>query len=142
MLGKRKVRKNVFELVFGYEFNKEESVEEYYLRAYDNFICQDDEEQTVKNEFFSICDNISDIDSIISEYLNSWKLSRLSKVTATILRISVYEMKYLNLPAAISINEAVELAKEYAEDGAASFINGVLNNAAKNICQKWRKRYI
>ena len=133
MLGKRKVRKNVFELVFGYEFNKEESPIEYYTRAYDNFICQDDEEETVKNEFIGICENINSIDEIIEKYLNGWKLSRLSKVTASILRISIYEMKYLELPAPISINEAVEMSKQFAEDGAASFINGVLNNASKAL---------
>ncbi len=133
MLGKRKVRKNVFQLVFGYEFNKEESLEEYYTRAYDNFTCEDDEEETVKNEFRGICENKDSIDEIISQNLNGWKLSRLSKVAISILRISVYEMKYLKLPAAISINEAVELAKQFAEDGAAPFINGVLNNISKKL---------
>ena len=133
MLGKRKVRKNVFELVFGYEFNKEDSAIEYYERAYDNFMCEDDEEETVKNEFLGICENISDIDAIISENLSGWKISRLSKVTISILRISIYEMKYLKLPAPISINEAVEISKQFAEDGATPFINGVLNNASKKL---------
>ena len=133
MLGKRKVRKNVFELLFGYQFNKDESAEEYYIRAYDNFICQDDEDETVKKEFLGICNNIEEIDSIISANLKDWKISRLSKVTATILRVSVYEMKYLNLPAAISINEAVEFSKQFAEDGAAPYINGVLNNISKKL---------
>ena len=44
-------------------------------------------------------------------------------------------MKYLELAPAISINEAVELAKEYGEDGSASYINGVLNNIAKELAQ-------
>lgn len=135
MLGKRKVRKNVFELIFGYEFNKEENAEEYYLRAYDNFICQDDEELSVKNIFLGICENIEDIDSVISGSLNGWKINRLSKVTISILRVSVYEMKYVKLPVAISINEAVEFAKNFAEDGAASYINGVLNNIAKKLSE-------
>ncbi|MBO5092202.1 MAG: transcription antitermination factor NusB [Clostridia bacterium] len=133
MLGKRKVRKNVFQLIFGYQFNKEESPEEYYIKAYDNFTCEDDEDETVKKEFIDICNSVEEIDSIISENLNEWKLSRLSNVTATILRVSVYEMKYIQLPPAISINEAVEMAKEFAEDGAAPFINGVLNNIAKKL---------
>jgi len=42
-------------------------------------------------------------------------------------------MLYVKLPPAISINEAVELAKEYSEDGASSYINGVLNNIAKSL---------
>ena len=41
-------------------------------------------------------------------------------------------MIYAKLPAPISINEAVELAKQYGEDGAAGYINGVLNNIAKS----------
>ncbi len=133
MLGKRKVRKNVFGLVFGYNFNKEVDLAQYYNDAYDNFCCEDDENETVKSIFFGICENVAEIDSIISDNLKGWSISRLSKVTLSILRISVYEMKYLELPPAISINEAVELAKEYAEDGAPSYINGVLNKIKNGL---------
>jgi N utilization substance protein B len=133
MLGKRKIRKYTFELVFGYEFNKEEAPLEYYERAYDNFICQDDENETVKTQFISICENIETIDKTISDNLSGWKISRLSKATLSIMRVSVYEMLYAKLTPAISINEAVEFAKEYGEDGASSYINGVLNNIAKSL---------
>lgn len=133
MLGKRKIRKNAFELLFGYQFNKEESAVDYYNTSYDNFICEDDEEESVKSLFLGISDNIEAIDEKISQYLNGWKLERLSKATLTILRISTYEMVFLSLAPAISINEAVEFAKQYAEDGAQSFINGVLNNLTKGI---------
>ena len=133
MLGKRKVRKYAFELVFGYEFNKEDTPLSYYERAYDNFICEDDEEESVKSVFIGVCENIEAIDEKIVNNLSGWKISRLSKATLSILRVSVYEMVYAGLPSAISINEAVEIAKEYGEDGASSYINGVLNNIAKSI---------
>ena len=133
MLGKRKVRKFAFELIFGYEFNKEQTPLEYYEVAYDNFVCEDDEEESVKKVFLGTCENIADIDEIISVNLSGWKLNRLSKATLSIMRISVYEMKYAKLPPAVSINEAVEFAKEYAEDGAPSYINGVLNTIAKGL---------
>ena len=133
MLGKRKVRSYVLGLVFGYNFNKEIAPEQYYNDAYDNFCCEDDEEETVKGEFLGICENIDAIDEIISANLKSWSINRLSKITLSILRVSVYEMKYLSLPAPISINEAVELAKEYGEDGASSYINGVLNNISRSL---------
>ena len=133
MLGKRKVRKFAFELIFGYEFNKEESALTYYERAYDNFICEDDEESSVKALFLGVCENINEIDEVISNNLNGWKLSRLSKAILSIMRVSVYEMKYASLAPAISINEAVELAKEYGEDGSVAYINGVLNTIAKSL---------
>lgn len=133
MLGKRKTRKNAFELLFGYQFNKEESASDYYIISYDNFVCEDDENESVKSLFLGICDNIKEIDEKISQHLSGWKLERLSKATLTILRISTYEMLYTELAPAISINEAVEFAKQYAEDGAPAFINGVLNNISKGI---------
>lgn len=133
MLGKRKVRKFAFELIFGYEFNKEETPLSYYERAYDNFVCEDDEEESVKSLFLGVCQNIEAIDDIISKNLSGWKINRISKPTLSIMRVSVYEMVFSKLHPAISINEAVELAKEYSEDGAASYINGVLNNIAKSI---------
>ena len=131
MLGKRKIRKTVFGLIFGYNFNKETDAEQYYNDAYDNFCCEDDEEESVKSTFLGICENVETIDEIISQSIQGWAISRLSKVTLSVLRLSIYEMKYKELPPAISINEAVELAKQYAEDGAPSYINGVLNNIAK-----------
>ena len=127
-----KERKNVFELLFGFSFAAEQTSEEYFNIAYDNLICEDDEEENVKKTFVSVCDNIPEIDAYIEKYIKGWKINRLSKATITILRLSIYEMKYAGLPPAISINEAVELAKQYCEDGAAGFINGVLNNIAKN----------
>lgn len=132
MLGKRKIRKNAFGLVFGYDFNKDEAYQDYYINAYDNFCCEDDENESVKALFFGVCENIDAIDAKISEFLQNWKIERLSKTTLSIMRISVYEMLYTDLPHAISINEALELAKEYAEDGAASYINGVLNKISKS----------
>ena len=131
MLGKRKIRKNALNLVFGYNFNKDTDFVQYYNDAYDNFCCEDDEEESVKKVFFGICENVEDIDKIISENIQGWSITRLSKVTLSILRVSIFEMKYNELPPAISINEAVELAKEFGEDGAASYINGVLNTISK-----------
>lgn len=133
MLGKRKVRKYAFELVFGYEFNKEEDALSYYEKAYDNFVCEDDEQSSVKSLFMGICDNIEEIDTIIKDNLSGWKINRISKASLSLMRVSVYEMVYAKLHYAISINEAVELAKEYCEDGAANYINGVLNNIAKKL---------
>ncbi len=133
MLGKRKIRKNTFELLFGYEFNKEENAEEYFVRAYDNFSCEDDENENVKKLFLNVCQNVNEIDELISKHLQGWKLNRLSKATISILRLSTYEMIYEKLAPAVSINEAVELAKAYCEEKAPGFINGILNNIAKEI---------
>ena len=76
-----------------------------------------------------VFDNMSDIDEIISSNLNNeWTIERLSKVTLAILRLAVYEIKYVeDIPENVSANEAVEIAKVYDIDEAPAFINGVLS---------------
>lgn len=70
--------------------------------------------------------HLPEIDRIIEESSEGWKLSRLTKVDLTLLRLAVYEMKFENLPSGIAINEAVELAKRYGTDKSPAFVNGVL----------------
>lgn len=67
-----------------------------------------------------------EIDAIINENLVDWNFDRLSKIDLSIMRIALYELKYLKVPYKVAINEAVELAKQYSGDKSPSFINGVL----------------
>ena len=68
-----------------------------------------------------------ELDKLIEANLKGWKLRRLSRVSLTILRMAVYEMLYVDaVPVSVAINEAVELAKEYIDEKAGAFINGVL----------------
>lgn len=75
-----------------------------------------------------------ELDKHISDNLKGWKLNRISKVSLVILRVAIYEMIYeKNVPISVSINEAVELAKEYSAPSDGSFVNGVLGSVAKKI---------
>ncbi len=81
-----------------------------------------------------------EIDRLIEENLRGWKKNRISKVSLTIMRIAVFEMLYMDdIPHSVSINEAVELAKNYATAEDGSFVNGVLGAAAKTIGKSGEK---
>jgi N utilization substance protein B len=67
-----------------------------------------------------------EIDTVIRENIVGWNFDRLSKIDLSIMRIALYEIKYLDTPYKVAINEAVELAKTYSADKSPSFINGVL----------------
>lgn len=78
--------------------------------------------------------NIDILNGYIEKYSRSWKIDRISKVDIAILRLSIYEMlKVEDVPGAVSINEAVEIAKKYSGDNSPSFINGVLDSVFKEI---------
>lgn len=82
----------------------------------------------------AIEENVAVLDELISSHLSSgWKISRISKTSLAVLRVAVYEMKFVeNIPVSVAINEAVELAKKYSVDDA-SFVNGVLGAIAKEL---------
>lgn len=77
----------------------------------------------------------SELDELISQHLKKgWTLRRISKVALSILRLAVYEMKYVDdVPQKVAINEAVNLAKEYGGEEDAKFINGILGAIAKDM---------
>lgn len=74
-----------------------------------------------------VYDHGAELDSYISRYAIGWAFSRISRVSAAIMRVAMYEVLYMpDVPAAAAINSAVELAKHYEAPEAAAFINGIL----------------
>lgn len=70
----------------------------------------------------------------IKDALVNWNMGRISKINMAIMKISTYEMlNEKEIPINVSINEAIELAKKYSDDGSVSFINGVLDKVSKSI---------
>ena len=75
-----------------------------------------------------------ELDAVIGRYAQGWALNRLARVDLTILRMAVYELKYMpEVPVGATINEAVELAKAYGEDKSSGFINGILGSIAREL---------
>ena len=75
-----------------------------------------------------------ELDGIISKYLKKgWSISRISKPSLVILRLALYEIKYLeNVPNSVAVNEAVELAKKYTID-ESGFVNGILGSYIREL---------
>ncbi len=76
----------------------------------------------------AINENRLNINHLINKYAKNWSVDRMPKVDLSILRVSICEILYLDLPNKISINEAVELAKIYCDDKSPKFINGILGS--------------
>lgn len=79
--------------------------------------------------------NRADIDAKIGEASENWALDRMPVVDRSLLRLSVFEMLHVeDVPVSVSINEAVELAKEFGgEDDSHRFVNGILGRIAKGM---------
>jgi transcription antitermination factor NusB len=72
-------------------------------------------------------ENLAEIDRIIAAYSKDWQLDRLARVDRNIMRLAVYEILYReDIPAGVSVNEAVELAKIFGGEDSGRFVNGIL----------------
>jgi transcription antitermination factor NusB len=81
--------------------------------------------------------NLSVCDELIAASAIKWQLSRLSAVDRGILRLAVYQLRFCgDIPPAVVINEAIELAKKFSTDRSASFVNGVLDDISKKIVKR------
>jgi len=76
-----------------------------------------------------VSEHLVQLDDAISGQSKNWKVSRMDRVDLNLLRLAAYEIIYCpDIPKAAAINEALEIAKRFSEDDAASFINGILDN--------------
>lgn len=119
-------RENTFILIFESVCKKDETAEEIFEKATEVRSLEVDE--YVKKVFFGSYENGEKITEALDKHLKGWKKERISPVSMAILRLACYEIMFLeDIPAKVSINEAVELAKKYDDEKSYSFVNGVLN---------------
>ena len=79
-------------------------------------------------------DHHADIDELITRYADHWAISRMPVVDRNIIRVAVWELVWgENVPVAVAINEAVELAKSYSTEDSGRFVNGVLGKIVDEL---------
>jgi N utilization substance protein B len=81
-------------------------------------------------------ENITAVDAMIRRHLVHWDFSRLTLVDRALLRLSVYELMFQNLPPSVVIDEAIDISREYGTDDSYRFINGVLDGVRKTVQNK------
>lgn len=124
-------REAVFKMLFAKDFQREADAETFY-----SFYIENSEYEDVpfmSDLFYGVCTHLDEIDSQIEAVSLKWKLSRMSVATRTVLRLAVYEIAYTDVPKKVAINEALELIKDYDEEGAPAFVNGILNKIARGL---------
>jgi len=130
---RRKAREEALRILFRLEFENsqaEKTLNQYWenkkaseeIKEYSNWLVN------------GIISNQSKIDNIIQQVSEHWRISRMALVDRNILRMAVFELLYEeNVAPAIVINEAIEIAKKYSGDEAATFVNGVLDAIRKSL---------
>ena len=81
-----------------------------------------------------VSNRIDELNETIGKYSIGWDVSRISKLTRTVLQLAIFEILYMDdVPEGVAISEAVRIAKMYDGDDTGAFVNGILGTFARNL---------
>ena len=134
-------------LIYGREFTHEEPQQvvsvrldrEYYAKlAQENQVYVDRPSRAqmayIDNVVSGVANREEELNSTIGQFSIGWDVSRISKLTRSIMQLAIFEILYVDdVPTGVAISEAVRLAKMYDGDDTGSFVNGILGSFARSI---------
>lgn len=129
-MNRTKAREYAFILIFEYRFQPDEieTILANFIEEYE----PGSQQEYIENVVKGVVENIDVIDKKVEEMSKFWEIDRISCVTMAILRLAIYEiMMRKDIPFAVSVNEAVALAKKYEGEDALPFVNGILGKIEK-----------
>ena len=118
--------------LFQAEFQEKQTAELVKFEWID-YEVPESEQNFARKIISGVKESLKEIDNLITEHSKNWDIERISPVNKSILRVSIYQLLYMKdeIPAKVIIDEAIKLAKEYAEDDSGRFINGILDACYK-----------
>lgn len=133
---RRKAREYALQMLFQLDFTEraydDKALEEFWSGKKE----QSDIKEFAMNLVKGTRNNLDKIDAMIETVTDNWLLKRMAAVDRNILRFAAYEILFRkDIPSAVTINEALEIAKKYSSTEAAAFLNGVLDRLAKESGQ-------
>jgi N utilization substance protein B len=134
---RRKSRELTMQMLFQGDLGKQtpDEVRALFWRSRDDV---DAETRGFAEDIFRVATTRqSEVDALIESHAQNWRLERMAAVDRNLLRAAVAEMvAYPNTPAAIIINESLEIARRYAAPESIHFLNGVLDAIARSVLKQ------
>ena len=117
--------------IFQMDMQKDKTFELVNKLIDEKNLSKKNEKYLVEN-YMNLLDNMDRIDEKIDKFALTYKVDRMEKVSLAILRVAVYEMFYVDdVPVAVAINEAVEMAKKFGSAECKNVVNGILGNISR-----------
>ena len=130
-MNRKTARDLAFKLLYQADIQKEEG-EVVFDIAKEEYEIDDKSMEYIGNILYGVEENAENINGIISEKSEGWKINRISKISLACLKLGIFEILYCeDIPDQVAANEAVSLAKLYEGEEAAKFVNGILSVVIK-----------
>lgn len=123
---RRIVREKVLQILYAFEMNRD-SLQPLSLEILKDV--SDETDKAFAQELIrKVISNIEDLDKRITQRVTNWEMNRIALIDKVLLRIGICELLYFpDIPPKVSINESIEIAKNFSTAGSAKFINGILD---------------
>jgi transcription antitermination protein NusB len=130
-MNRRKAREYALQMLFQQEFAGDSTGMEFTEDHRPGKKTDEDLNKFARDLVSGTLQHLEEIDRVVQEAAENWKMDRMAAVDRNILRCAVYEILFRSeIPAAVTINEALEIAKKYSSLESSSFINGLLDKIA------------
>lgn len=131
-MARRQARETALKSLFQVDIGKV-PVEAAFETVIKEFEVEEGAKQFARELVFGTLNYLRPIDEIIRQVAVDWNLERMANVDRNILRLALYEIYYLpEVPNAVAVNEAVEMAKIYSTEESGKFVNGILGKVVAN----------
>lgn len=132
---RRAVRTAVFQTVFECEFRQETNFQPVFAKQLSNFNFNAQDQKFGVALLNAVFNNLQQLKTEITHLAPEWPIEKIAILDRAILIVGLAELKFLvrlKIPAAVTLNEYIEITKSYGDDSARRFVNGVLHAALKN----------
>ena len=130
-MNRKTARDLAFKLLYQADIQKEDG-EVVFDIAKEEYDIDDKSKEYIGNILYGVEENAENINGIISEKSEGWKINRISKISLACLKLGIFEILYCeDIPDQVAANEAVGIAKLYEGEEAAKFVNGILSVVIK-----------
>ena len=136
---RHQARERALQILFQHDIHGKGSIklEDFWKE----FTATDDAKAFAEQLVKGVLDHQQDLDAVITRYATNWKIDRMPIVDRNILRAGLFELLWMQeVPAKVTMDEAIELAKSFGDDDASKFVNGILDKALQTDSRLEEKR--
>lgn len=133
---RRRSREFALQVLYQLEITKQGALQAM-VQLRENFSPEEGEDEFAKRVVLGVMEHRQEIDRLIKERSENWRLDRMTIIDRNILRIAIFELLYCgDIPPKVTLNEAIDLGKRYGSEESGSFINGILDRIQNEVIRK------
>lgn len=131
---RRQARGDALQILYQLDLNQDVAANHAMLYFESYYSQHGETDPFTQRLVMGIAENLKEIDTVVEKYSEHWRVDRMAAVDRNILRLGTFELNFCDdIPATVTINEMIEVAKQFGSESSAAFINGILDRMKSQL---------